>query len=76
MGPFLYRGEDCVEKFLEKLKEIEQAIREDLKNKEPMKMEREDYINFKNAEKCYICGEGFNKNGCEGRGGGLESGNR
>ena len=61
MGPFSYRGEDCVEKFLEKLKEIEQAIREDLENKEPMKMEKEDYINFKNAEECHICGEGLTR---------------
>ena len=61
MGPFLYRGEDCVVKFLEKLKEIEQAIRKDLEHKAPIKREREDYINVRNAEKCYICGEG-----CEG----------
>ena len=61
MGPFLYRGEDCVEKFLEKLKEIEQAIPEDLENTEPMKMEREDNINFKNAEECHICGEGLTR---------------
>ena len=61
MGMLLYRGEDCVEKFLEKLEEIEQAIREDLENKAPMKMEREDYIKFKNAEKCYICGEGLTR---------------
>ena len=26
-----------------------------------MKMEREDCINFKNAEKCYICDEGLTK---------------
>ena len=33
MGPFLYRREGCVEKFVETLKEVEQVIREDLENK-------------------------------------------
>ena len=70
--PFLYRGEDCIQVFLEELKEAEVVILESLKNRNKRysltPKEKQDY---NNADTCWICGEqGFdnsNKKICLGQ---------
>ena len=56
--PLLYRGEDCIQVFLEELKEAEVVILESLKNRNKRYSltpeEKQDYIN---ADTCWICND-------------------
>ena len=54
-GPFLYRGEDCIEVFLKTIQELESVIREELEEKKPITMTRNDWAAFNTARRCYIC---------------------
>ena len=57
----IYRGENAVYKFLEKmLEEVEYC--KDIMNKEfnkPLKMTKDDELSFKLEDKCHICGEKY-----------------
>ena len=55
--PVIYRGENVIEVFLEKLMEEEKRIKTILNNPKPLEMSWEDQINFQNATECSICGE-------------------
>ena len=55
--PVVYRGEDCVDKFLECLLADEQVISEVLKHVEPMIISAEQEQDFQEASLCHICNE-------------------
>ena len=54
-GPYLYRGEDTVQRFLYYLQLLEVEIRDELQHKTPLTMTRADWVNFNNATDCHIC---------------------
>ena len=54
-GPFTYRGEDAVFKFLASLLEHENKMREDMANKRPLVMTNQDWQKHRNAAECHIC---------------------
>ena len=60
--PFLYRGEDCMDVFTEKMIEIKNRIMERIKENKPMIFNNNNQIDFDNATSCFICGEDFQPN--------------
>ena len=54
-GPIVYRGENAVKSFLERLVIVKDKIRENLSKVKPLTLTQEDWYNFKNAESCHIC---------------------
>ena len=53
--PYLYRGEDCMKKFVEKLTEIKKDIFEKMNMNEPMDdLTNEQKLEFKMASNCSI----------------------
>ena len=58
--PYLYRGEDCMEKFIKQLSEIRSDIDEKMDVNEPMDISSEQEIEFKKATRCSICNKQFN----------------
>ena len=58
--PYLYRGEDCMKRFVEKLTEIKKDIFEKMNMNKPMDdLTNEQKIEFKLASNCSICGKKF-----------------
>ena len=58
--PYLYRGEDCMDKFVEQLSEIKEMILSKMKTNLPMeKLTEEQQLQFKNATRCSICNKKF-----------------
>ena len=53
--PVVYRGEDCVEKFVEMIEEEVIDIYDIYKNKIPLKMTKNDWVKFRNSTHCHIC---------------------
>ncbi|KAL9962348.1 hypothetical protein ACROYT_G031442 [Oculina patagonica] len=53
--PFVYRGENAVEVFLNCLLIEEKKIRYELSKPKPLLMTQKDWANFKKAENCHIC---------------------
>ena len=51
----LYRGEDCVQRFLTALVAKESELREFLKQKAPLQMTEPDWLDFNSAASCHIC---------------------
>jgi hypothetical protein len=51
----VYRGENCVEKFINCLKEEEKIIRQIIRNQIDMFMTAADQINYSNSTLCHIC---------------------
>ena len=49
-----YRGEDCIEKFTDNLKDHATSIL-DCEQKVLIKLTKEEYENHKNQKVCYIC---------------------
>ena len=60
-GPYTYRGEDAVYKFLMSLLMHEVKMREDMTNKRPQAMAKEDWQNYRKATECYICNKSLFK---------------
>ena len=54
-GPIVYRGENAVRSFLERLVIVKDKIRENLSKVKPLTFTQEDWYNFKNADSCHIC---------------------
>ena len=54
-GPIVYRGENAVKSFLERLVIVKDKIRENLTKVKPLTLTQEDWYNFKNADSCSIC---------------------
>ena len=58
--PYLYRGEDCMKHFVEKLTEIKQDIFAKMNVNEPMdKLTFQQKTEFKQATRCSICNKKF-----------------
>ena len=56
--PVLYRGQDCIQVFLEQLKEAELIIKQFLeKRNERYNLTPEEYQDYYNSDTCWICGE-------------------
>ena len=60
--PFVYRGEDCVDKFCEMIEEEVKEIAEIYKNMIPRKMTAENNDKFQSAVDCHICSKKLNNN--------------
>ena len=59
--PYLYRGEDCMVKFVQQLSEIRSDIFEKMDVNEPMDITAEQEIEFKQSTRCSICNKQFDK---------------
>ena len=57
--PYLYRGEDCMDKFVEKINEVREGIVNRMKEVKEMIMTEKDKEDFENATNCFICGNVF-----------------
>lgn len=57
--PFLYRGEDCMDVFTDKMIEVKNKILDKMKENKPMIFNNKRQIEFNNATKCFICGKDF-----------------
>ena len=60
-GPYTYRGEDAVFKFLRYLQSDEMEMRKDMENKRPLVMTNEDCQKHRNAGECHICNKSLYK---------------
>ena len=59
--PYLYRGEDCMNVFCDKMNEIRDDIMYKMNNPLPMeKLTDEEEKQFRECKKCHICGGSFN----------------
>ena len=59
MKPFLYRGEDCIDKFCETLNNIRDDVMEQMKNSKDIDMTDLDEIKHLEAKKCFLCNGAF-----------------
>ena len=57
--PFLYRGGDCMDVFVQKMIEVKDRIMDKMKENKDIIMRAEDWRDFKTATKCFICGQAF-----------------
>ena len=57
--PYLYRGEDCMDVFVKKMIEVKDKIMEKMKENKDIIMRADDWMDFKTATKCFICGMDF-----------------
>ena len=57
--PYLYRGEDCMNKFVEQLKDIHTEITEKMNINKKMDISDEQEIEFQNSSRCSICNKNF-----------------
>jgi len=57
---FIYRGEDCIDVFFKKIREIEAKLMTILQINEKMIITDEEQQEFNNATKCYICNGDIN----------------
>jgi hypothetical protein len=56
-------GDDCVVNMLKDLTRLSDKCIEEMKQNAEMKLNNEDWKNFRKAETCYICGGGFEDKG-------------
>ena len=61
--PYLYRGEDCMDKFVEKINEVREDIISRMKEVKEIIMTEKDKEDFENATTCFICGNDFKPEG-------------
>ena len=57
--PFLHRGEDCMDVFIQKIIEVKNEIMDKMKENKEIIMRADDWRDFKTAKKCFICGKDF-----------------
>ena len=57
--PYLYRGEDCMDKFVEALSQIKNEIFEKMKEVKPMEISPEQEQEFQSSTRCSICNKIF-----------------
>ena len=57
--PFLYRGEDCLDHFVNKLREIKKDIFDKMNVNKPMDITDEQEAEFRKATVCSICNKNF-----------------
>ena len=54
-----YRGEDCMDVFIQKIIEVKNEIMERTKENKDIVKRADDWKDFKTAKKCFICGKDF-----------------
>ena len=59
MKPFLYRGDDCMDKFCDTLNNIRDDVMKQMKNPKDMIMSDLDEIKHLEAKKCFLCNGTF-----------------
>ena len=59
MKPFLYRGQDCMDKFCDTLNNIRDDVMKQMKNPKDMIMSDLDEIKHLEAKKCFLCNDNF-----------------
>ena len=52
---FLYRGEDCMDVFVQKMIEVKDKIMEKMRENKEIIFNNNNRIDFNNATQCYIC---------------------
>ena len=57
--PFVYRGEDCLDHFVNPLTEIKEDIFSRMKESKKMDISIEQETEFKKASRCSICEKNF-----------------
>ena len=57
--PYLYRGEDCMDKFVERMNEVREDVIKNMKQVKDRIETEKDWEDFNNATKCFICGNAF-----------------
>ena len=57
--PYLYRGEDCMDKFVEKINKVREEVLEKMKEDKDRIESEKDWEDFNSATKCFICGNAF-----------------
>ena len=57
--PYLYRSEDCMDKFVEKMNEVRDDVIKKMKEVKEIIMTEDDKTDFDTATKCFVCGKGF-----------------
>ena len=58
--PYLYRGEDCMEKFCSTMNKIRQDIFDKMHNVKKINITKQQEAEHKKAKTCFICGGCFN----------------
>ena len=56
---FLYRGDDAVDVFCNKINEIRDEIKEKMKENREIQMTDEDKKDFETATHCFVCGDRY-----------------
>ena len=56
---FLYRGEDCMDVFVQKMIEVKNNIMDKMTENKDMISNNNNRIDFNNATHCFICGKAF-----------------
>ena len=59
---YLYRGQDCMDKFCNDMNNIREEIFEKMNSPKPMIITKEQEEEFQKCKKCFICGGSFNNN--------------
>ena len=54
--PFLYRGEDCMDVFIQKTNEVKDELMEKMKENKEIIFNANNRRDFNTATKCFICG--------------------
>ena len=57
--PFLYRGEDCMDVFIQNIIEVKDEVMEKMKENKEIIFNANNRRDFNTATKCFICGKDF-----------------
>ena len=57
--PFLYRGGDCMDVFIQKIIEVKDEVMEKMKENKEIIFNANNWRDFNTATKCFICGKDF-----------------
>ena len=57
--PYLYRGQECMDKFVEKINKVREEVLEKMKEDKDRIETEKDWEDFNNATNCFICGNKF-----------------
>ena len=61
MTPYLYRGEDCMNKFCDTMNKIREDVFDKMADVEPLDPTDEEEAQFEKATRCFICNQKFSE---------------
>ena len=61
MTPYLYRGEDCMNKFCDTMNKIREDVFDKMADVKPLDLTDEEEAQFKKATRCFICNQKFSE---------------